>query len=159
MVLRSMQRKHINPSPPPHTHIYAHTHARAHSKLQSDNKIENAQESSYSLDVSRHDLGIPTCWWFRPSRAWRSLAAGHVGQGTRDLLGRVLRNVEELYECLTEGYSLDTLVKVTQSMPWLETVYSVNPIDLASLSGEHQLQCHVWGARLPFMNDARTRVG
>ncbi|KAG0011928.1 hypothetical protein BGZ82_002805 [Podila clonocystis] len=74
------------------------------------------------------------------------------------LLGRVFRNLKEMNECMTEGYSLDTLVKVTQSMPWLETAQSVNPVDLDSLKDEHKLQLHVNDIRLPFSDDARTRV-
>ncbi|KAG0336336.1 hypothetical protein BG000_006693 [Podila horticola] len=76
------------------------------------------------------------------------------------LLGRVFRNLKELSECLTEGYSLDTLVRVTQSMPWLETVQSVNPVDLASLRDEHKLQLHTYSSniRFPFTDDAKTRV-
>ncbi|KAG0348163.1 hypothetical protein BG005_011719 [Podila minutissima] len=74
------------------------------------------------------------------------------------LLGRVFRNLKELNECLTEGYSLDTLVRVTQSMPWLESVHSVNPVNLASLSDECKLQPQ-WQDCLPFVNDARIRVG
>ncbi|KAG0028056.1 hypothetical protein BGZ81_005060 [Podila clonocystis] len=74
------------------------------------------------------------------------------------LLGRVFRNLKELNECMTEGYSLDTLVKVTQSMPWLETAQSVNPVDLDSLRDEHKLQLHMNDVRLPFSDDARTRV-
>ncbi|KAF9312417.1 hypothetical protein BG003_006299 [Podila horticola] len=76
------------------------------------------------------------------------------------LLGRVFRNLKELSECLTEGYSLDTLIRVTQSMPWLETVQSVNPVDLTSLRDEHKLQLHTYSSniRFPFTDDSKTRV-
>ncbi|KAF9298940.1 hypothetical protein BGZ74_009154 [Mortierella antarctica] len=75
------------------------------------------------------------------------------------MLGRVFRNVKELNEYMTEGYRLDTLMRVTQSMPWLERVNSVNPIDPASLSAEYRLQSSPWTIPLPFMNNARVRVG
>ncbi|KAI9232890.1 MAG: hypothetical protein BYD32DRAFT_465844 [Podila humilis] len=42
------------------------------------------------------------------------------------LLGRVLRNVRELNECMTEDYSMDTLVRVTQSMSWTQVCYGVS---------------------------------
>ncbi|KAG0086163.1 hypothetical protein BGZ92_008360 [Podila epicladia] len=74
------------------------------------------------------------------------------------LLGRVFRNLTVLNECLTEGYSLDTLVKVTQSMPWLESVCSINPVNLDSLSDECKLRPHLSDIRSPFTGDARIRV-
>ncbi|KAF9331952.1 hypothetical protein BG006_005185 [Podila minutissima] len=49
------------------------------------------------------------------------------------LLRRVFRNLKELNECRTEDYSLDTLVRVAQSMPWLESVHSVNPVNRSAL--------------------------
>jgi len=61
---------------------------------------------------------------------------------------------------MTEGYSLDTLIRVTQSMPWLASVHSVNPVNLASLSDEYTLQPdqRAFAQRLPYVNDARTWV-
>lgn len=56
------------------------------------------------------------------------------------LLGRAFRNVQELGDCLMEGYSSEALARVTQSMPWLTFIHSVNPVDLASLSDEYKLQ-------------------
>lgn len=56
------------------------------------------------------------------------------------ILGHMFRNVRTWKECMTEGCSLDTLIRVTQSMPWLASVHSVNPVNLASLSDEYMLQ-------------------
>ncbi|KAF9380327.1 hypothetical protein CPC16_010372 [Podila verticillata] len=77
------------------------------------------------------------------------------------LLGRVFRNVQDLHECLTEGYSFETLVRVTQSsMPALKSVHLVNPFDSTSVSDAYKLQSDlgVFKKKPPFMNDARTRV-
>ncbi|KAF9212030.1 hypothetical protein BGZ59_007313 [Podila verticillata] len=76
------------------------------------------------------------------------------------MLGRVFRNARELRESMMEGYSLDTLVRVTQTMPWLEYVHSVNLFNPASLSDEYKLQPDLTGfvRRPPFLNDAAIRV-
>ncbi|KAG0089574.1 hypothetical protein BGZ92_004556 [Podila epicladia] len=74
------------------------------------------------------------------------------------MLGHVFRNVKELNEYMTEGYRLDTLIKMTQSMPWLEKVHSINPLDPASLSAEYRLQLKPRNNPLPFINNARVRV-
>ncbi|KAF9216553.1 hypothetical protein BGZ59_009151 [Podila verticillata] len=76
------------------------------------------------------------------------------------MLGHVFRNVREWEECMTEGYSLETLIRVTQSMLWLASVHSFNRVNLASLSDEYMLQPErrVFTRRPPYMNDARTRV-
>ncbi|KAF9211505.1 hypothetical protein BGZ59_007970 [Podila verticillata] len=75
------------------------------------------------------------------------------------MLGRVFCNVKELKEHLTEGYMLDTLVRVTQSMPRLQTVEISKPLDADALSDEHKMYTYSWDIiRPPFVSDARARV-
>ncbi|KAF9312416.1 hypothetical protein BG003_006298 [Podila horticola] len=76
------------------------------------------------------------------------------------LLGRVFRNLRQLDECLTEGYSFDSFIRVTQSMPRLRDVHSIKQFDPASLSDGYKLRPHLtFRRRPPYMNDSRTRVG
>ncbi|KAF9314668.1 hypothetical protein BG003_003921 [Podila horticola] len=75
------------------------------------------------------------------------------------LLTRVFRNVWQLNECLTSGYSMDAFVRVTQSMPWLERVKSINLFDPDSLSEGYKLQtARERTMRPPFLSDAANRV-
>lgn len=75
------------------------------------------------------------------------------------MLGRVFCNVRNLKECLTEGYMLDTLVRVTQSMPRLQIVEIGKPFDADALGDEHKMYPYSWSiARSPFASDARARV-
>ncbi|KAF9306696.1 hypothetical protein BG003_000953, partial [Podila horticola] len=82
------------------------------------------------------------------------------GEVLEMMLGRVFRNVRELDEELTAGCSLDALIRVTQSMPWLQDVRLATPFDAASsLSDEHRFQPYSWKIpRLPVIDDARARV-
>ncbi|KAG0015292.1 hypothetical protein BGZ82_001443, partial [Podila clonocystis] len=73
------------------------------------------------------------------------------------LLTRVFRNVKQLNECQTTGYSMDAFVRVTQSMPWLESVQYINSFDPDSLSEGYTLQTLAWELP-PFPIDAANRV-
>ncbi|KAG0034771.1 hypothetical protein BGZ82_005620, partial [Podila clonocystis] len=73
------------------------------------------------------------------------------------MLGRVFRNIKSLSQCMCEGYSLEALVRVTQSMPWLSRVQAVDPVDVSRLSDAFKLQAFTVWLNVPCSNDAATR--
>ncbi|KAG0335783.1 hypothetical protein BG000_007238 [Podila horticola] len=91
--------------------------------LKARERQEEEDLKRYRVEHHEH-LVVPSVKKLRIFGRWIMLDAV-----LETMLGRVFRIMKELKECLTEGYSLDTLVKP-----------------------------QAWGLDLPFSNDARTRV-